>query len=256
MPSALIGEGGHPLPFIPTGNPTPDWIIQHRIRESLASGLPDVRQEPEHDRRMVLACAGPSLADSWEGRSDGDVWCVGGVHDWLLDRGTIPYAWAACDPLPSIAQYAQRPQEGVRYYLASMCDPLLFQALEGFDVRIWHSEVRAGTREVLEASGRPWTLVGGGSSIGTRALFLGYVLGYRTFEVHGMDGSSRDGRTHASKSASVYHPPISLQVNGREFMVPTNMAAQVQDVEKILATHKLNIDFRGDGIIQELARSV
>ena len=40
-------------------------------------------------------------------------------------------------------------------------------------------------------------MIGGGTSVGLRTIFLGYVLGYRTFHLHGNDASFRGLETHA-----------------------------------------------------------
>lgn len=261
MSKFLTRAGGEPLPAIESGNCAPNWIIDHHVRLALASGLPELKHvQPAHRRAMVIVCAGPSLAETWPGLRDegGDVWCCGGAHDFLIERKIIPYAWVACDPLPHIIRYLDHPHPSVRYCIASMCHPFVREKLSGHDITLWHSEVRADTEATLrELRGSGWTLIGGGSSVGTRALYLGHVLGYRRFIYYGFDGSARDGASHAMQSASTYAKPEVLQVNGESFEVNGNLIPQASDWRTILDSHRFDIEaVHGDGINSAMWRAM
>jgi len=107
------------------------------------------------------------------------------------------------------------PDNGVYYLLSTSCDPGLFDKLLKADckIRIWNplpANVGVGIDETsfqMREGGKGFRLlgedypdqfmIGGGTSVGLRTIFLGYVLGYRTFHLHGNDASFRGLETHA-----------------------------------------------------------
>lgn len=145
---------------------------------------------------LSVAAGGPSLADTWQALT-GVVVTVNGSLGFLKDRGVTPWGCGVMDPGRQMAGIVPRV-DGVHYFLASVCDPTLFDHLAGMKVGMWHPGGAPGLRELLsETRGGNWTMVSGGSTMGLRWLSLGYTLGFRHFEFHGLDSSYRGGATHA-----------------------------------------------------------
>lgn len=185
------------LSHFPVTPATPDDVMLANARAALKRRLPVIRPCESHDRVLSIAAGGPSLADTWQDMS-GVVVAVNGSLGFLMERGVRPWGCGVMDPGPQMNDIVPRV-EGVHYFIASVCDPSLFDHLQGLDVGVWHPGGAPGLRELLdEERGANWTMVSGASTMGLRWLTLGYVLGFRRFEFHGLDSSYReDGSTHA-----------------------------------------------------------
>jgi hypothetical protein len=254
FPSALKVRGVD-MASRTTRNCVPDGVIQKHVRQSAAMGHPTLMAVPAHDRTMIIAGSGPSLPEI--DPSQGDIFALGGAHDWLISNGTVPYAFINADPLPLIAQYLNTPHRDVIYYIASHSHKYVFNRLFMQNVVIWHDEVDAGTQETVidedHARGlsREHIAVTGGSTGATRAPFLGHELGYRKFRYVGVDGSG--GRTGAALREK---PPIDVEVGGREFQAPINFIHQAAELEAIMAGFpEWEITVAGDGLMAAVAES-
>lgn len=165
------------------------------MRHALSLGLREVDGCRPHAHTLSIAGGGPSLADTI-GQLSGVVAAINGSCGFLIGKGVIPHLCGVLDAgahMPDVIVADKR----VRYYVASVCDPGVFQKLKDCDVRLWHASSVTGGQGLLELRGRTWITIAGGSTMGLRWMNLGYVLGFRTFHLHGLDSSFRDGATHA-----------------------------------------------------------
>lgn len=157
------------------------------LARNLARGLPVFTQAvPEHDRPLLIVGSGPSVAARTEYVKawPGDVWAINGAYDFLLSHGLICEGFFGIDPLPQLADYLRHPQDYTTFHIASMCDPSVFDALEGHKVLLWHA--MAENRENYPAGHQ---LIYGGTTAVTRAPFLALSLGYRDINLIGVDSS-------------------------------------------------------------------
>lgn len=189
-------SGAGLLSHFPTTPATSDEQMLANARVNLARRLPVIKPFPAHGTVLSVAGGGPSLADTWQDLK-GAVAAVNGSLAFLVDKGVTPWGCAVMDPGQHMKDVVPRVP-GVHYLIASVCDPSLFDHLEGLDVGIWHPGGAPGLRQVLEeVKGTNWTMVAGGSTMGVRWLNLGYTMGFRHFEFHGLDSSYRGEATHA-----------------------------------------------------------
>ena len=112
--------------------------------------------------------------------------------------------------------------------MASRCSPKVFKALRGHDLTLWTSYDEGITEVMEEFNNRPWCAIGGGATMGLRAMYLGYVMNYRSFHIFGLDSSFEDGdhayEAPASKAGDVY-----IKAGAGRFRCKPWMAMQVQD---------------------------
>lgn len=201
---------------------------------------------------MVLSVAGggPSLADTWQDLR-GVVAAVNGSCGFLIERGHIPHLCGVLDASPHMADVIAAHPE-VRYYVASICDNRVFDKLAGCETVLWHPTGYKGIEEWIP---RHSLIVGGGCTMGLRWLTLGYVLGFRKFELHGLDSSYRDDQTHAYKDHGDRNDPV-MMVHGRRTQL--NFTEQVSDffdwMERFKHSPELDdvtIKVHGDGLLQD-----
>lgn len=179
-------------PFVKLAGGTVDEIWSNVLTNSVRK-LPQVTRGSRKSMPVAFIGGGPSLSGfvdtlrTWEGK----IWCVNGQHDWLLDHDMRPDVCVFTDSAPSMVDYATRPDKRCSFYVASKCNPALFDALKHRKVTIAHM-----VSSQLPGSGiGPDVLVPilGGTTAYTRMLYIAYIRGYRDFHLFGCDSSFADG---------------------------------------------------------------
>lgn len=213
------------------------------------------RIEP-HNLTAHVVCFGPSLSMTWQhliGKED--IYCVGAAHDFLIEKGIIPYASIDCDPRARIVDQI-KPHGAVRYWLASCVDPSYIAKLRGFDVALWHLHNGQVSAEfVWDIEPDAWLLVGGGS-VGLRTLSLLFARGYRRFSIHGMDSSYAGNIEYAGvhveqKEKDVLH----IRCGERWFRSnPSLVDYARQFLDDCRLWEGATFEFHGDGLLQEMVK--
>lgn len=228
------------------------------MRSSLQRGLQEVTACKPHKLTLSVAGGGPSLQDTYP-ELDGVIAGVNGSLRFLLEREIKEGASYICGIMDAGEHIADMivADPRVRYYVASVCHPSVFDKLEGCDVRLWHispesTEDPEGVEAILnEYHPNGWQAIGGGCTMGLRWINLGYVLGFRKFNLHGLDSSFREG-THA-------YPDRADDKEWMEFdgyKTRPNFLAQVYDffdtVNRFSEPDVDPIDIKmfGDGLLQ------
>ena len=239
------------------------------------SGRIDVLQP--NDLTAILCCYGPSLHRTWmmaraaRERGKARLATVSGAHDFMIERGVVPDFHLECDPREHKAVYTTTPHRSVRYLLASCVHPKMINQLAGHDVYLWHVATDDHSLEVLGELDPGSPAIAGGGSIGLRALNVLYCLGFRRFEIYGMDCSfADDGEQHAGFHAGKKMRESRIRVGKRWFRSSLTMRAYAdqffQNVIQMNAQAKRDgeapirgeeyvaIELAGDGMLQAMAR--
>lgn len=153
----------------------------------LERGFPSIERSEPHDRKLAVVGSGPSVKEHLEELRtwDGEVWAINGAYDYLVSQGVIPQGFVGMDPLPGLAEYVLGVRPESTAYLASFCDLSVFDNLEGKNVVLWHPE----SENMIERYPKGSMIIGGGSTVMTRAPFLAHCLGYRDITLFGADSS-------------------------------------------------------------------
>lgn len=237
------------------------------VRENCARGLPFLKLRPENNgRTLCIVGGGPSLTDTFSQvrdrahRGDCDIIAINDTYDWLAERGVVAryFAMMEIDRWP--VQFLRMANRLTTYYLADIAHPSGFDRLQdGFDVRVWHpwigkDETRA-SREIWADADPDGPVVLGGEAIAVRAINLGWALGFRDFEMYGVDGCYRDGESHVYFDRRVN--PDEVWYAGRAFRAPYYLARQANDLRRFcLNCHALfNLRCFGDGLVQHVHRT-
>lgn len=189
-----------------------------------------VEEAPAHNRRAIIACYGPSLKDTWadlktraDADPDSDIISVSGSHDFLLERGIKPRYHIECDPRPHKANNIAKANPETEYLLASICSPVLFDKLDGANIRLWHTSDGETARRIVDELKSKAPLIFGGGSVGLRSIPVMYRMGYRKFDIYGMDcsfsddGSEKWAGAHAQKANPKEFPLVRAVYEGRVF---------------------------------------
>lgn len=220
------------------------------IRSSTSRRLPGVGLFKPHDRVMSIAGGGPSLEDTWKDLT-GVIVTANASLGYLLERDVIPWACGLLDPRAHIADFVE-PRDDVFFFVSSVCHPDVFDKLSGSKVVLWHPGGMPGLDRALP---KGTDMIGGGSTMGLRWFNLGYFMGFRKFEAHGLDSSFRGDKTHA-------YPD---HTDGERFMylhgyqTRINFLQQVEDwfaVKAMFARlpEQPTIRLHGEGLLQHMER--
>lgn len=215
-----------------------DRLAENR-RFSEALGLPVLEVEARKTVPLAIIGGGESatefhaIADKWHG----DVMAINGAHDWLIEAGCVPDYHVLLDPQELVAGFVQRPHRMVRYLVASVVDPAVWRALDGYSVTLWHPDEDK---------------VPGGPSSMTRAPMIGAILGYRDFDLYGADCSYAK-RTHVYADVP-RKAEMTVVCGGREFVTEPHLIVQAEYIAEMVESLPLRITVHGDGFTPALIR--
>ena len=229
-------------------------------------GLPIVMDmRKPHDTVMAIAGAGPSLKDSVVEllsvqQSGGHICAVNESHDWLVKNGIEPdmVVYTEVSPWP-VSLFNEKTEE-TNYYISSSADGSVFDALKDRRVTVWHAWHGIGEEDVVRANGGG-AIVYGGVTPALRAIHLGVVLGYRRFDLFGME-SSYETISHVGQAGEregwETDPTLEIWCSGRMFKTKPYLASQADDFGKIVKRYGSLISFKvhGDGLLPHLFKTM
>jgi CTP-dependent riboflavin kinase/uncharacterized Rossmann fold enzyme len=279
--ASVVCFHGKPRPHEVAGWVSDVWKVggfaQPRFTQQLNTSarqiLDNIRRNLRRDTEMLIGHAphagaalivggGPSLKESLPNlrlRRDrgGTVIALNATHDWLIDRGIVPDMHVLLDARPENIQFIRRPHKDVTYLVSSQCDPSVFDALEGFQVVQWVPWFD-GVTPLCRQTQKPVVVVGGGNTVGLKAMCIAHILGYRRQHLYGFDSSYRGEENHAYRQPlNDGEATIEIMAAGRKFLCARWMARQAQDFQnqlpKLIA-EGADIHVHGDGLIPWLAQ--
>lgn len=245
------GAAARVLTMVPPKIATADETMLEHVRSALGRNLPLPQLCRPHGRTLSVAGGGPSLGDTWRSL-DGVIVTANAGLGFLLSKGITPWACGLLDARPHIADLIE-PHPDVFYFVASTCHPSVFDKLKNSKVVLWHASGAPGISQALPA-GTP--MIGGGTTMGIRWLNLGYYMGFRRFEMHGLDSSYRGAQTHAyadSRDGTAGTIEINGYLTDNNFLTQCVDWFQMQELFQLEAD-KPQVNFHGDGLLQSMVR--
>jgi hypothetical protein len=246
-----------------------------QIAASIRRGHPQIKpQQVQHDR-VALVCGGPTLDDTVDElraavAEGAKVVTVNGAYRWCLDHNFVPSMQMVMDARAGNARFLDPPLPRCHYVLASQCHPDLWDAVDGRPhVWIYHvgvNEDTPDTKALLDAYYLTnWHGIGGGTTVGTRAIALLRTLGYVRFDLFGLDSCwmgdahhAYDQEENASDQALTFtvHPTGSPEM-ARVFRCAPWHVQQVQDFLQMIRFQgtQFVVNVHGDGLIAFIMRA-
>ena len=232
--------------------------VSRNVLAACARPLPWLEFAQPHTGQAVIIGGGPSLASTLpeiifrKGLGQTLIACNGAAA-WLNKHGITPDVQIIIDARPDNARFIKDAKAG-RYWLASQCDPAVFDAA-GESTTLIHMNTE-GMAEILPKD-RPANLISSGTTVGLAAMAVAYVLGYRYLHLYGMD-SSHEGQHHAyEQTQNDADAVVDVSVNGERFKAAPWMVRQVQDFQTLanaLAEDGVVITVAGTGLLPFVAR--
>lgn len=214
------------------------------------------------NKPIAIVGGGPSLKDTIHELKDyQSVMVCGSAHDYVVRNSgcAIDYA-VICDPDPLVLNYLTEVREYTTYYVASQCSPEVFEYLKKQNVRvkIWHA---AGDKFDNTIFGENKQYVGGGCTVGTRAMFMALAFGFNNLHLYGFDTCLTNDYGHHAYGFSTETETvgdireIKLDIpNSPTFKVAGYMLAQLFDFRKMCEMYstRMAITVHGDGLLKTL----
>lgn len=198
-------------------------VLEKNMRHARKLGLEYLKKVPAkeiafHDRKLAVVGGGPSAATRlYELRNwDGEIWAMNGACTWLRNKG-IESTLFTIDPMPVLAESCAGAKKAI---LSTRCDPALFKALEGANIRIFDvAQDKEGG--FLSSCGTVLTV----PDIATD-------LGFRDISFFGCEGSFEDQTHNYMNDPQDYRFVVSC--GGREYMTLPELYVLTVEVAKLL----------------------
>lgn len=236
------------------GNTSEGELIAN-IRHSITLGLDRLKAVEPHAGHAVIVGGGPSLKDELEGLRERyingqKVFSTNGTYKFLTDNDIIPHAHIMLDARPEMANMVG----GENRYYASQCHPKVFELSP--DAILWH-HFATDITSILPKDAKNEPLVGGGSSVGLKAISIAHILGFRHMHLYGFDSSYRDDAHHAyGQPLNDDEKILDIVMNGVSYRAAPWMCTQVEEFKEMLP-HLLTdtiLTVHGEGLLPDTAR--
>ncbi len=229
--------------------------MRRRVGNALQRNLPTFQRCINSAEEWAIVGGGPSINDCVADiralkRRGVNIVSVNKSHDWLLDHGITPWGHVLLDPKEWVADYVKRPRRDVRYFVSSQCHDDVFDRLKDYPVFLWHASQDFEENGIKFAEpdryltenwpNVPLVVIGGGTTVGQRAIMLGHRMGANKFHLFGFDSSrAKGGKLHGyEKPEAPDSKPgaIGYKYKGTKYVFETNdhMARQHMDLDKFM----------------------
>jgi len=214
------------------------------------------------ERPIALVGGGPSLKHTiGDLHKYKDTMVCGSAHDYVIEQGVIPKYCIVCDPDLFMVRYLQKAKWPITYLIASQCHEKVFEHLDCHSPYIWHAA--SGKEFDDEVFPKDEIKVVGGCTVGTRAIGMAMMMGFRNIHLFGFDTCLTDDYKH---HAYEFLDPdyetlgditeIKLEPEGKTFKVASYMLAQLFDFKYMLTEYsaRLHIEVKGGGLLAEFLK--
>ncbi len=217
-------------------------------------GWKQMVRKPHGNGMISIVCYGPSLAETYKSIKR-PMMTVSGAHDFLISRGIVPDYHMDCDPRDHKADLLKHPHKDTKYLMATCVHPKMWDTLKEHQVELWHLHQGEATDQWLNENDPGANRLGGGTTAGARAMEVASMLGYKRFEIHGMDCSYRGEHRHAGKHGGKPQSAIECNVGGRWFTSSPQMIEAAREIIQFISNYDVELFFHGDGLQQHMVRT-
>jgi len=252
---------------------TPDEQLLANVKHSIRLGHPQIKSQPVQSGRVALVCGGPSLDSTIEElrqlvAEGAKIVTVNGAYRWCIEHNFIPSMQIVMDARATNAKFFEPELPRCQYALASQAHPACWEAVSGRpNVWIFHvGSQETGVKAELDAYYlKRWEGVGGGTTVGTRAIAILRMLGYLRYDIFGMDSCYAEDKHHAyeqpendqdGKFRFQVHPTGHPEMAKTFWCAPWHVQ-QVQDFLQFIRFHGdlFALNVHGDGLLAYVLQS-
>ena len=216
---------------------TPDTDLHNNLVATKARDLLEIAVGDIQNQPLILCGSGPSLDEFFPAvramYPDAPIMAVNGAYQHIRSRyGVVPRYYAQLDARDCNVKFVENPDPSTTFLLASQVHSSIFDQIPPDQIQVFHLNAPSA-KKVFPKAG---LLCGsGGGTIGTTAMLLGAILGFRHQALLGMDSSYAAGRSHiCDQPQNASYKTIPVYVDDREYQTTTMMAKQVEQFRSFL----------------------
>lgn len=264
------GELFHRLEGVSTTTALPSEDILKNVKENVKRNLPRLHQLPEfhkvkgHDKKIALVGGGPSLKYYLDDlRQFRTIFACGSCNDYLMENNIIPTYAGVCDPDALSINYFQKLDTEVKYLIASGVDGKVFDYLKDYQVVMWHCHSDTYNPEEIEAN---YQAVGGGCTIGLRAISIAIILGYTNLHFFGFDSCMAENNASHAYTAEDVGELYKIKVGSDSELDHSSKTFKVAGYQLAQAYHFIDFyknqskmfvpTFYGDGLLAAVLKNI
>lgn len=247
----------NPVKFISGLNIAEDAVLEN-IRVNCKRILPRLMV-----KKAVVCGGGPSLADHLADirrkKAQGfHIFALNNAGEFLKKHGIQPNVMFMIDARPQNVDFVSEPDEKITYFIGSMCDPDVFDALDGMTVHMVHCAAVEGAVDLIAKENPGTSILGSASTVGLQALNLLDVLGYRIAHLYGYDSSHR-GLEHHAYAQELNNDQVihDFKFNGTVYYSSGPMASQAEQFIQVYRKYVMrgmDLHVFGDGLLPAMWR--
>ena len=231
--------------------------VKANVLSACDRDLPWLELKPIHEKHAVIVGGGPSLERTidevkWRHSIGQTIIAINGTAEYLNTHGIRPDIQVIIDAREHNKRFVN-PWWSKERYLASQCDPAVFEA-SGGNTTVFHMNT-AGIESILPEN-KVAHLISSGTTVGLAAMAIAYTQGYRTIHLHGFDSSYSENHHAYSQPENDNDQTVDVSVEGKTFKCAAWMATQAQQFQELalqLAQEGVIITVAGDGLIPYIA---
>lgn len=208
---------------------------------------------------VAIVGGGPSLKTTLEElRKFKVVFVAGSAHDYLIGQGIIPKYCVITDASPIMNGYLTKAHRDTTYLVSTHCSPTTFDLLEKANVNIVVFNCGGASEDNLTVFGPDQVIVGGGATVGGRAIVVAHAFGYTDLHLFGMDTCIQGDEHHAYSFVDPENEKIDkildIKLGDVKFKMAGYMVAQLFDFKHVLEVygHTIRFTVHGDGALKTL----
>ena len=230
-------------------------IIAANVISACKRDIPWLEIKEPHDGHAVIVAGGPSILNTLDEvrmriEAGQSVIACNGAAKLLNKHGITPDAQIIIDARPHNIDLLGEANE---YYLASQCDPSLFDAVD--DVTLFHLNTTDIDKYIRYD--RTAHLISSGTTVGLAAIVVAYTQGYRNIHLYGFDSSYEDSHHAYEQKRNDEDSIVHATVGDRTFKCAPWMVQQVNEFQILareLASVGVTLTVAGDGLLPYVAR--
>lgn len=246
-----------------------EWRHECLPRLKYASKL-EMKHLPQlepHDGKCVIVGAGPSAENYIDKiralKADGQhlLMTVNAMHGWALGHGIIPHIQVVFEhDIEDVrASLGGNPHPEVTYYITSFCSQKVFRQLSKFNRVLWHAFCPPhGYQKAIARYFPGEFMVAGGYCTFFRAVTIATILGYRNFDLFGVDSSFEESSHIEGYALADIEERITVYARDsqskelRQFTTQGGLAFQATEFMKFCEINQpgLRLRIHGDGLLR------
>jgi len=232
-------------------------------RRNLARDLP-MFVPGRKSEEVCIVGGGPSLSATLPNlrmryNRGATIWALNGAMDWLQEHHLTPDAMVLLDARPEMVGMLRNLHKKTIYYVAAQCDPAVFDALSGYEVRMWVGYCPGIEAVASEFPQKPIVIVGGGNTVGLKALCMASLCQFQRIHLFGFDSCYGESHHAYPQPLNDGEKTMGFKAAGRSFTAAGWMARQAQDfvIDYRNATAAgAKVTVHGDGLIPHIAKQL